>query len=157
MGKRRHGKPDRFGQGGGFSQESRDVDASAVETAVMRFVATFVLKSNRKRAQRLLLGRPERLIETLQELPEWVEPSSRSDLDGNTGFPQHVQKRFGDLRGVLMNEHHACSVTIAGAVSLSSGGFGALFVADSAAIALLIPEFGAPTLCMKGSCQRRAQ
>ena len=151
MGRRRHGEPDRFGQGAGVSPESRDVDVSVVEAAVKRFVATFVLKSKRERAQRFLLGHPERRIETLEQLPDWVEPSSRSDLDGNAGFPQHVQTRFGDLRGVLVNDHDACSVTIAGAVSLSTGKLGALFVADNADIALLVPEIGPPTLCMKGS------
>jgi hypothetical protein len=43
---------------------------------------------------------------------------------------------------VLVNDHGACSVTVAGAVSLSTGRLGALLVAGNADIALLVPETG---------------
>jgi hypothetical protein len=49
----------------------------------------------------------------------------------------------------MIDDRGARHVTVAGAAVLSSGQFGCLFMADSAAIALLFPEIGPPTLCFK--------
>jgi hypothetical protein len=49
----------------------------------------------------------------------------------------------------MLDDRVARHVTVAGAAVLSSGQFGSIFVADSSAIALLFPEVGPPTLCLK--------
>jgi hypothetical protein len=128
----------------------RDKNSERVDPAAMRavrgFVATFVVPNKRERAQLFLLGRPERRIATLQELPQWVEPTAQTDLNGNTGFPAALEKRFGNLRGLLLDDEGTSNCTIAEAVETADE-FGALFISDSGEIALLIPEVGPPTLC----------
>lgn len=85
----------------------------------------------------------------IQSAYKWIDPSLlQSELDGNTGFPQHLHERFGDLRGVMLEDRGARHITVAGAAVLSSGQFGSIFVAHSSAMALLFPEVGPPTLCL---------
>lgn len=149
MGKRRHGEPDRFQQGG-FAIDERPASDDAALAAVKRFVEAFVTKEKRERVQAGLLHRSQqRRIETIQSAYKWIDPSLQSELDGNTGFPQHLHERFGDLRGVMLDDRGARNITVAGAAVLSSGQFGSIFVADSSAMALLFPEVGPPTLCLK--------
>lgn len=148
MGKRRHGEPDRF-QPGGFAIDERPVSDDAALVAVKRFVETFVTKEKRERVQAGLLHRTQqRRIETIRSAYKWIDPSLQSELDGNTGFPQHLHERFGDLRRVMLDDRGARHITVAGAAVLSSGQFGSIFVADSSAMALLFPEVGPPTLCL---------
>jgi hypothetical protein len=73
---------------------------------VKRFVDTFVTKEKHERVQAGLLHRSQqRRIETIQSAYKWIDPSLQSELDGNTGFPQHLHERFGDLRGVMLDDH----------------------------------------------------
>lgn len=149
VGKRRHGEPDRF-QTDGFAIDERPANDEAALAAVTRFVETFVMKTKRERVQAGLLHRNQRRrLETIQSAYKWVDPTLQSELEGNTGFPQHLHQRFGDLRGVMIDDHGARHVTVARAAVLSSGQFGSIFVADSAPMALLFPEIGEPTLCLK--------
>ena len=149
VGKRRHGEPDKF-QRSGFAIDERPASDDAALVAVKRFLEIFVTKEKRERVQAGLLHRSqERRIETIQSAYKWIDPSLQSELDGNTGFPQHLYERFGDLRGVMIDDRGARHVTVTGAAVLSSGQFGSIFVADSSAIALLFPEVGPPTLCLK--------
>jgi len=59
------------------------------------------------------------------------------------------KRRFGDLRGVVIDTAGARHMTIAGAVSVTTGGFGAVFIADAGELALLVHEIGPPTLCLR--------
>jgi hypothetical protein len=146
VGKRRHGVPDKFQQSG-FAIDERPASDDAALVAVKRFVETFVTRAKRERVQAGLLHRSQqRRIETIQSAYKWIDPSLQSELEGNTGFPQHLHERFGDLRGVMIDDREARHVTVAGAAVLSSGQFGSIFVADSSAMALLFPEIGPPTL-----------
>lgn len=148
MGKRRHGAPDRF-QSSGFAIDERPASDDAALVAAQRFVEAFVTKAKRERVQTGLLHRSQRRrIEAIQSAYKWIDPSLRSELEGNTGFPQHLRERFSDLRGVMIDGRGARHVTVAGAAALSAGQFGAIFVADASAMALLFPEIGHPTLCL---------
>jgi hypothetical protein len=147
VGKRRHGEPDRF-QWGGFAIDERPASDEAALAAAKRFVETFVVTHKRERTQAGLLDeKPPRRSETIQRVHKWIEPALQAELAGNTGFPQQLQKRFGDLRGVMIDDRGARHVTVAGAAVLSAGQL-SIFMADSAPIALLFPEMGAPTLCL---------
>lgn len=149
MGKRRHGDPDKF-QSSGFAIDERPASDDAALVAVQRFVETFVTKAKRDRVQTGLLHRSQqRRIEAIQSAYKWIDASLQSELEGNTGFPQHLRERFGDLRGVMLDDRGARHVTVAGAAVLSTGQFGSIFVADSSPMALLFPEIGPPTLCLK--------
>jgi hypothetical protein len=149
VGKRKRGEPDTF-QWGGFAIDERPASDETALAAVTRFVETFVAKHKRERIQAgLLHSKQQRRIESIQQVYKWIDPALQSELEGNTGFPQHLQERFGDLRGVMIDDRAARHVTVAGAAVLSSGQFGSIFMADSAAIALLFPEIGPPTLCLK--------
>jgi hypothetical protein len=149
VGKRRHGTPERF-QSSGFAIDERSANDEAALAAVKRFVETFVSKDKRERVQSGLLHRDqERRLETIHSAHKWIDPSLQSTLEGNTGFPQHLHARFGDLRGVMIFESGARHVTVAGAAVLASGEFGSLFMADSSAVALVFPEVGPPTLNLR--------
>ena len=149
MGRRKHGEPDRF-QWGGFEIDERPAAEEAALSAVKRFVDSFVLASKRDRIESGLLH-PKRLrrSETLQTLYKWLDPKTTTELEGNTGFPQHLHERFGDLRGLLLDENRMFHVTVAGAAVLSAGGFGAVFLAEERSLALLFLEDGPPILCMR--------
>jgi hypothetical protein len=53
------------------------------------------------------------------------------------------------LQGELVDEDDVSRVTIDQARAFSNGGFGAFFVSDNGEVALLIPEVGKPTLCIR--------
>jgi hypothetical protein len=149
VGKRRHGEPDPF-QSSGFAIDERPASDGAALVAVKRFVETFITKAKRDRVQTGLLHRTQRRrIEAIQSASKWIDPSLQSELEGNAGFPQHLRQRFGDLRGVMFDDRGARHVTVAGAAVLSTGQVGAIFVADSSAMALLFPEVGPPMLCLQ--------
>lgn len=129
--------------------DERPATDDAERVAVSRFVETFITKVRRERVQTgLLHGDQQRRIETIQSAYKWIDPALLSELDGNSGFPQQLHQRFGDLRGVLVDDRGARHVTVAGAAALSTGQFGAIFIADDSALAILFPEIGAPTLCL---------
>ena len=88
-----------------------------------------------------------RRVDALQNVYKWIDPTLQTELEGHTGFPQHLVERFGDLRGILVDATAARHVTIAGAAVLASGGFGGIFIADEQPIALLFGEVGHPILC----------
>jgi hypothetical protein len=149
VGKRRHGDPDTF-QSTGFAIDERPASDDAALVAVTRFVNAFVTKARRDRIQTSLLHRNQRRrIEAIHGAYKWIDPTLQSELEGYTGFPQHLRERFGDLRGVMIDDRTARHVTVAGAAVLSSGRLGSIFVADSSAMAVLFPEIGPPTLCLK--------
>jgi hypothetical protein len=149
VGKRRHGEPDPF-QSSGFAIDERPASDGAALVAATRFVETFITKVKRDRVQAGLLHRTQRRrIEAIQSASQWIDPSVQSELEGNAGFPQHLRERFGDLRGVMLDDRRARHVTVAGAAVLSMGQFGSIFVADSSAMAILFSEVGPPTLCLK--------
>jgi hypothetical protein len=148
VGKRRHGEPDRF-QHSGLAIDERPASDDAALDAVKRFVEAFITTSKRERVQAGLLHRTQqRRIETIQSAHEWLDSSLQSELEGNAGFHQLLHERFGDLRGVMIDDRGERHITVAGAAVLSSGRFGAIFIADSSPIALLFAEDGAPTLCL---------
>jgi hypothetical protein len=149
MGRRKHGEPDPF-RTDGFPIDERPASDDEATAAVNRFVTPFVLEPKRERIRAgLLHPKQQRRIESIHHAYKWIAPAVQTELEGNTGFPQHLHARFGDLRGVMIDERAARHVTAAGAAVLASGQFGAIFVADGASLALLFPETGCPTLCMR--------
>ena len=147
MGRRKHGTPDKF-QWSGFVIDEKPADEGSIVTAVRRFVELFVIKNRRERVQfGLLHTNPNRRSETIQGVFRWIDEKFTTRLEGNSGFPQHLHARFGDLRGILVDEHCARHVTVAGAAILEAGQFGAVFIADAKPIALILEENGDPLLC----------
>lgn len=147
MAKRRHGQPDKF-QRDEFPVDDRVANEAASAAAIQRFVATFVIASKRERMLAMLSHRDRnKRNEAIQTVYKWIDPKLKSELEGNTGFPQHLKARFGDLPGIFIDEANASHVSVAGAAVLAEGGFGAIFIADAATIALLFPEVGPATLC----------
>lgn len=154
VGKRRHGQPDKF-QWDGFPIDDHPADEAAAASAIGRFVNTFVIASKRERMLAMLLHADRnKRCEAIQTVYKWIEPAHQCELEGNTGFPQHLRERFGDLRGVFLDEASASHVTIAGAAVLAAGGFGGIFIADAQPIALLFAEVGPPTLCSRPESRR---
>lgn len=143
MGKPRHGKPDPFGHGAVYSTASEPVDAAELAAAVDRFVQAYVLAAKRERVHGKLIG-PKR-GDMLQGLLAYVDPRYQTDLEGSSGFPQHLQERFGDVRGILISEFSAFKMTIvAAAYKASELSESCLFVAPH--LALFMPEAGESTL-----------
>ena len=155
MSKQRHGKPDKF-QRDGFAIDERPANELDARLAVERFIAMFVNEVKRERARALLSHRDHlRRMEGIQTVYKWIDPRLQSDLEGNTGFPQHLRDRFGDLRGIVIDEKSASHVAVAGAAIRASDNFGAFFIADELPIAVLFPEIGSPTLCQAKPPKRK--
>lgn len=149
MTKRRHGKPDPF-QWHGIAIGERLASPEAAAAAVHRFAAMFVDERKREQTQtRLLHPDQGRRIRAIQSVYKWIDPRLQTNLEGSTGFPQHLRERFGDLPGILIDHTTARHATIAGAAILSVGHFGAVFIADAKPLALLLPEIGPVTLCAR--------
>lgn len=144
MGKPRHGKPDRFGEGGGFSTAIEPVEDVELVAAIDRFVQAYVIEEKRPRVHGKLIG-PKR-GDTLRGLHAVIDAKYSTDLEGNAGFPQHVQERFGDMRGILVAEFAAFKMTIAGAVYKAHLDLNESCLFVSSALAMFIPEVGDPTL-----------
>jgi len=143
VGKPRHGKPDTFGQGAVYSTASEPVDAIELAAAVDRFVQAYVLSVKRERVHGKLIGRKRG--ETLRDLLAYVDPRYQTDLEGSSGFPQHLEQRFGDLRGILISESSAFKMTIVAATYKASElSDSCLFIAPH--LALFLPEVGESTL-----------
>jgi len=151
VGKRGKGKPDRAGEAEQFSTDEEPIEDADLEKAIERFIDAFVIKTKQERAGLLLRARSERRDETLQRLPSWVAPGLQTELEGNADSPQHVQRRFGALRGVLIDYRGARRMTIAGALWMSKVkiGFATLFISDAGSVALLVPETGRSILCVR--------
>jgi hypothetical protein len=143
VGKPRHGKPDPFGHGARYSTTNDLADAAELSAAVESFVEAYVIKAKRERVLGKLLG-PHR-GDTLRGLIAVVDPRYQIDLEGSTGFPQHLEERFGDLHGVLIAERAAYRGTLVAACykakDLSDS---CLFVAPQ--LAMFFPEVGPSTL-----------
>jgi len=122
----------------------RKVKFSVEQIGVIeRFVETFVLPSKRQRSKKLLLGNSEQRIEALQRLPDWIDPILVLEItDGRSEIPVGL----GSLAGYLIDHTGATRVTLAEAEEVAQGGFGALFIADSGNIGLVVPEVGPPIL-----------
>ncbi len=148
MGKRRHGKPDKF-QWEGFSIDERPASEEAAAAAVLRFVKLFVIKSRRERMQTRLLDKdPRRRNHAMFDIYRFIDPALQAKLDGSASFPQHLKERFGDLRGIINDGINAYHVTIAGAAVHAASNYGdAIFIADVEPIALLFLHDGPPVLC----------
>ena len=143
MGKPRHGKPDPFGQGVRHATLTEPADAVALGAAVERFVQAYVFKAKREHVVGKLLG-PNR-GDTLRGLMSFVDSSYTTDLEGSTGFPQHLQERFGDLEGIFITERRAYKATIvAASYTAQELGDSCLFVAPH--LAMFFHEVGHPTL-----------
>jgi hypothetical protein len=148
VGKPRHGKPDRFGEGGGFSIKTEPVDDVELAAAVDGFVEAYVFETKRARVRKDILGRGEKRASALENLPGAIPAAFQTPIIGKAGFPQHVQERFGDLRGVLVTDRDACKATIAGSVfAAMSNGFACVFIAGP--LALLLPEVGDSTVVQR--------
>jgi len=152
MGKRRHGMPDKF-QWEGFAVDERPASEDAAAAAMLRFVKMFVIKSIREPVQAKLLHKdPRRRSGAIHNLYMSIDPALQAELKGNTGFPQHLKERFGDLRGIITDGWDAYHVTIAGAaVHAAESGLDAIFIADVEPIALFFPDDGQPPIL----CSRR--
>lgn len=128
--------------------ESSNTNDAAARAAVQRFVTTFVDMSRRERMATMLLHRDRnKRCEAIQTVYKWIEPALRKELEGDTGFPAQLEKRFGAMLGTVIDETGARHVTIAEAAAGADGRFGAIFIADARPIAVLFPEVGPPTLC----------
>lgn len=102
--KRRDGQPDKF-QWDGFPIDDRPADPVAATSAIKRLVSTFVIASKRERVLAMLLHKDRnKRNEAIQTVYKWIGPKLQSELEGNTGFPQHLKERFGDLRGIIIDE-----------------------------------------------------
>ena len=143
VGKPRHGKPDPFGHGAAYSTASEPVDDVELAASVDRFVQAYVLAAKRERVRGKMIG-PKR-GETLRGLLAYVDPRFKTDLEGSSGFPQHLQERFGNLRGILISEFSTCKLTIvAAAFKAAELSESCLFIAPD--LGLFLHEVGTPTL-----------
>ena len=114
----------------------------AVEVAVRQFVATFVVKPKRERAELMLLHRDrEKRVAALQALPEWLDPETSSEVDA-------PDPRLAGVTGFVIDGGDLRSTTFGAAAAVFAGGFGGLFVASTGRLALHVPEIGAATLCV---------
>ena len=121
---------------------------AAARAAVQRFVTIFVDASRRERVAAMLVHKQrEKRIAMIQTVYKWIDPAWRTELERDTGFPVQLEKRFGALLGIVIDEIGARHVTIAEAAAVAAGRFGAIFIADARPIAVLFPEVGPPTLC----------
>ena len=129
------------------------IDEAAFEAAIQRFVAGFVIKTKRERA--LLMLRREHgfgRIQTLQKLPEWVDPALQTELGrtkANAALVRSIYARFGSRPGVLIDERGVHRVTMATGTDV--GSWGALFISDDGEIAVLSREIGPPVLCARSA------
>lgn len=111
------------------------------------FINGFVAEEKRARARKLLLGGYEQRIAALQKLPEWLVEGVR--VEDNAATLSELIVRFGKLQGSLVDEIEITEITIDSVCALAMGGFGALFISDNGAVAVLFPEIGRPTLCVR--------
>jgi hypothetical protein len=148
--RRKHGEPDHF-QWSGFAINEQPASNAVARAAVKRFVALFVVENRRERAPMVLLHRDwRRRLRAIWNLSRWIDGAYSRELDGSSGSPQHLRERFGDMRGILLDERCARHVTVAGAAILAAvSGFGALFIADTKPIAIIFEEVGHPTVCSR--------
>lgn len=124
----------------------RPVAPAVVDGVIATFVERFMVAKRRERA-RLKLGTLADRETALHEMWAWLDPRWTTALEGNTGFPQHLRARFGELAGVLVRPRDAVGVTIAeAACAVKDAGF---FLADDGKIGLVFMEIGAPYLCVR--------
>ena len=123
-----------------------DLDARALTAALDLFAKTFVVDDKRNQVAKRL-GTHERRAETLTTLARWIRTRT-SPLEGADKSPAGIEKRFGELTGVLLAEDGAQRTTIAKAVELGKQR-ASLFIADSGNLALITSVDAAPLLCSK--------
>jgi hypothetical protein len=102
VGRRKHGKPDPF-RWNNFAVDERPATAEATASAIRRFVETFVFAVRRDRMVAMLLHKERRRREEgIQAVSKWIDPKLQFELEGRSGSPQHLQERFGELRGIIV-------------------------------------------------------
>jgi hypothetical protein len=123
-------------------------DAEA-ETHLRAFVDAFVLADRRERASYLLLTQQGRARGGLLDVLPWLRRDRCTDLDGATGFPQHLEQRFGPRRGVYFDRAcRAVQLTAAEAACKAiEDHTDAVLSLAAGALALVFYEIGPPTLC----------
>lgn len=140
---RQKGRPEPFEW---ISVVERPVESTVVDAAIATFVSHFVVAARRERA-RLKLGAAGHRAEALHALESWLDPKRTTALEGNTGFPQRLRARFGELQGVLVRGHDAVWLTVAEAAC--AAGDTAFFLSDDGRIGLVFAEVGPPHLCTR--------
>lgn len=125
---------------------SQPVERHGLDSALRLFVASFVVEDKRAQVHKRLVT-AERRLETLGTLPRWLAGTT-APLAGPDQSPAGLQRRFGDLTGVHLDEAGARRTTIAGALELGRGR-ASLFVGDTGWIALITLPGGAPILCSR--------
>jgi hypothetical protein len=123
---------------------SQPVERHGLDSALKLFVAGFVVEDKRGQIHKRLLT-AERRVETLGTLPRWLAGTA-TPLAGADQSPAGLQRRFGDVMGVHLDEAGARRTTIAGALDLGRGR-ASLFVGDTGRIALITVAGRAPLLC----------
>jgi hypothetical protein len=122
------------------------VERHGLDSALKLFVAGFVVEDKRAQIHKRLLTAEGR-VETLGTLPRWLA-GSPVPLVGADQSPAGLQRRFGEVMGVHLDEIGARRTTIAGALDLGRGR-ASLFVGDTGWIALITVVGGAPLLCSR--------
>ncbi len=136
-----------------ISVSPTEVSPDAVERAIDSVIATFVAASRRERARLLLdrfrtgspRARPEKWIRWVQGVAASLDPKLLEPLEGNAGFPQHLDARFGDLHGIFVSAEAASGVRIAEAAVL--GRDWSVFVSNAHDRCLVFGEVGPPLMC----------
>ncbi len=122
------------------------VERSGLDSALRLFVGRFVVDDKRGQVHKRLLT-AERRAETLQTLPRWLAGTVAA-LEGRDLSPAGLQRRFGEIIGVHLDDRGARRTTIVGALELGRGR-PSLFVGDTGWIALVTVAHGPPLLCSR--------
>ncbi|MEO0481505.1 MAG: hypothetical protein AAF196_18700 [Planctomycetota bacterium] len=112
------------------------------------FINAFVASSRREGAAHLLRTYKGRSRQELNTVLGWSREDRRTVLDGSTGFPQHLEQRFGDALGVdVRNSMKAIKLNAAEAACKAVDDLsGAILSLDPGALALVFYDPGPPSL-----------
>lgn len=105
----RNREPDKFQY---FDVNPTPVDEQDVKEALRDCIRRFVQKNKQDRA-RLTLLNPKKRDNGIRKLWTWLESSTGEELGGSAGFPQNLQKRFGELLGIYVDAEQCVRVSIA--------------------------------------------
>ena len=124
---------------------SSPIDESAVRATLAEFIRLFIRKDKRSRAEIFLLD-PTKRREGLRHAWSWLDASKTDQLSGSAGFPQHLEERFGGMKGVFIGQVEAVVVSAPEAAGL--GQDASVFVFLDSGQALIFHEIGPPDLCV---------